>query len=321
MTVNYVGSNYTMKTDEAGAFRFAEVEPGPYYVYAEQNGYESETSGRTHVRNGATEEVEIRLSVRRLSLAGKVVDDQGKPLAQVNVSVVNRYGNSSLNTAQLSGDEGRFRFDDLKDGTCEVTASRGPFDETDPVDAKPGDDDVKVVWTEPKTTLDVHVVDASTGQTIAGADVVVAQEATRQRIRFSTNEHGIIAPGPRVRPGKYVLSAAARGRALARQTIVVEEGRDGAVPVEFRLGTGRRAHGRVVQADGTPLPAMRVAVVEEYFALLSTVVISGADGSFDVDSLPAEGGRVGIIQQGVDLASPVADAGAGDVQIVLERRD
>ena len=60
-----------------------------------------------------------------------------------------------------------------------------------------------------------------------------------------------------------------------------EEGREGAVPVEVRLGSGRRAHGRVVAADGTPLPGMRVAVVEEYFALLSTVVISGADGSFD----------------------------------------
>src|SRR5262249_48606221 len=151
---------------------------------------------------------------------------------------------------------------------------------TDALDAKPGDEDVKITWSDPKATLDVRVIDAATGQPIAGADVVVAHDATRSRVRYSTDEHGVIAVGPHVRAGKYASAAGARGRALSSQTVVVDEGREGPVPVELRLGAGRRAHGRVLQADGTPAPGMRVAVVVDYYALVSTVVISGPDGGF-----------------------------------------
>lgn len=55
--------------------------------------------------------------------------------------------------------------------------------------------------------------------------------------------------------------------------------------------------------------------------LVSTTVVSGADGSFESDSLPQDGGALGLIQQGVDIVSDGASAIGDDVRLVLSRHE
>jgi hypothetical protein len=91
----------------------------------------------------------------------------------------------------------------------------------------------------------------------------------------------------------------------------------GSRTVEARLARGRRVAGRVVDFEGHPMGGVSVAVVGVGVnPLRSTMVLSNADGSFVLDSLPPAGGEIGVLNRMGSLSGRPVSADLTDLVVV-----
>ena len=102
-----------VKTDPKGRFLISKLYANnDYLLHIEVAGYERKWTDWMHVRSGVPEPVAIRLREAPASVAGKVVDAQGSPVAKARVQL--RYPDSKGADASTETDaEGTFRIDGL----------------------------------------------------------------------------------------------------------------------------------------------------------------------------------------------------------------
>jgi len=119
--------------DDDGAFRFDDLEPATWSVDAAAEGYARSASVSVRVpRADDAEPLVLRLE-RAASVAGVVVDPNGRPVA--GATVVRKYGLAGRVEAQTSGtyrevfteSDGSFVFDDLPGGTLSFVADAEDF--------------------------------------------------------------------------------------------------------------------------------------------------------------------------------------------------
>ena len=111
-----------IKTDAQGRFEITALPPGrKYSMDATAKGYGS--ANQQIQENSDTNRIELEPCVLRVAdrkLAGEVVDTDEKPVARANVYM---YGQGQPNISVRTDDKGRFKFDEVCEGSVQVSAS------------------------------------------------------------------------------------------------------------------------------------------------------------------------------------------------------
>ena len=118
-------------TNASGAFRFDDLEPGPYTLSVERNGFILEPEWKRRVVNvkPAPDESEVTLKLLRTgTISGRVLDGDGEPLIGASVQVVSviqkKDAVSSFNAA--TNDRGEYRAFDIPPGKYRIAVSYEP---------------------------------------------------------------------------------------------------------------------------------------------------------------------------------------------------
>jgi hypothetical protein len=119
------GSQFDSKpinADAQGRFEITALPPGRHYIFwVRAKGYGS--ANQNVNESGDTNRVELEpcvLKVADRKLAGEVVDVDEKPAARVNVYL---YGEGQPNGSVRTDDKGRFRFEEVCEGSVQLSAS------------------------------------------------------------------------------------------------------------------------------------------------------------------------------------------------------
>jgi protocatechuate 3,4-dioxygenase beta subunit len=111
-----------IRTDSQGRFEITAMPPGrKYSLDATAKGYGS--ANQNIQEDADTNRVELEPCVLRVAdrkLAGEVVDTDEKPVARANVFM---YGQGQPNGSVRTDDKGRFKFDEVCEGSVQVSAS------------------------------------------------------------------------------------------------------------------------------------------------------------------------------------------------------
>jgi hypothetical protein len=130
--------NYTAVSDAEGHFTISPVHPGHYRIFVERTGF-IEVDKTGHRLAGTALSIEPGQSVRGIELhmltaavvTGRVVDEDGDPMANVAISVL-RYGYSSgrreleQERSERTNDVGEFRIAGLLSGRYFLSATPAP---------------------------------------------------------------------------------------------------------------------------------------------------------------------------------------------------
>ena len=130
--------NYTAVSDAEGHFKIDDVQPGRYRIFVERTGFiEVDKAGRRlpgtalSIQQGqSTTDLRLRM-LSAAVVTGRVVDEDGDPMAGVDVSIL-RYGYSSgrrkleQERSERTNDVGEFRVGGLLPGRYFISASPAP---------------------------------------------------------------------------------------------------------------------------------------------------------------------------------------------------
>lgn len=130
------GNPHTAVTDAEGKYRIENVEPGNYQLSAEKQGFVRRTYGsRGLMAPGTTLKIAAGAEMGGMDfkmmpqgvVTGRVLDDEGEPLARVQVQVLRRvYSQGKMRLMPTGGgmtlDTGEFRLADLAPGTYWLNA-------------------------------------------------------------------------------------------------------------------------------------------------------------------------------------------------------
>jgi protocatechuate 3,4-dioxygenase beta subunit len=132
------GSSYTAVSDSDGHFAISSLQPGRYRIFVERSGF-IEVDKTGHRLPGTALSLQAGQHVKDLQLrmlpaaviTGRVVDEDGDPMANVEVSVLH-YGYSSghreleQERSERTNDVGEFRIGGLISGRYFISASPAP---------------------------------------------------------------------------------------------------------------------------------------------------------------------------------------------------
>jgi hypothetical protein len=209
---------YAATTDAEGKFRIDKLEPGQYSLMAERQGFirtqygarQSSMLGTTIRVTQGQELKEINISmIPQAVITGRVFDEEGEPLARVQIMVMRRrYFQGRQQLMPMGGnqtlDTGEFRITDLAPGRYWVSAmfrSRmsmfgdGPARNTAD---KPEEEYITTYFPGTGDQSAARPVDVAAGQEIPGIDIRM-QKARVFRI------HGRISGGPQPMTGLRVM--------------------------------------------------------------------------------------------------------------------
>ena len=128
-------------------------------------------------------------------------------------------------------------------------------------------------------------------------------------------------------PLLYDFLATQRGLAPNRGRLTVDEGSAGRPVLEFRMERGRSVAGQVLDADGAPAAGRTVAVIASFedgqpFALYRSSVLTDGGGHFEIDSLPPQGGELGVLRpNGTIIEDTITVADDDEVLLTLPREE
>jgi len=177
---------FTATSDAGGKFKFDKVDPGDYYFTVKHAGFMDQTykptgadssSGKLHLSAGRElSEVEFRL-VPQGAISGKVVDEDGDPVANAMVtaskySFATGHRKLQLTDSGMSNDRGEFRLGKLPAGSYYVNAEIMGLDIMGggpPPPPKDGSPETGYVTTYYPSTTDVQTAEAI--QVKAAADI------------------------------------------------------------------------------------------------------------------------------------------------------
>lgn len=216
-----------------------------------------------------------------LRLEGQVVDADLQPVAGAEVVV----GTNPRRTA-VSGDDGTFAFDGLLPRRYRLIATAGSG-YAGPVEVRLTEtSDPVVLQLRDGGSLELEVVDQADRRPIEGATVQVRSWITRAATTDADGRARIDG----LAVDYYTIAASAPGYGVAHSWIFVPEGAT-AQRDRIELSRGAGVAGTVVDGDGAPVSGARVtyrsAAMWEQSADDQDAAVTGADGAFRIDALPA----------------------------------
>lgn len=253
-------------------------------------------------------------------LAGQVVDEGGRPIANASVEARPDTGDEDVEPWVAMGDEeGRFSFDTLLAGWQRLDASATGYEPTSrlALAALEGAQEVRIVLR--RTGIIAGRVLGSDGEPAGGADVILAGSGVWPPRQIAVGEDGRFAF--RGVPGGVYEVGARRGNEVAppREGLVLVAG--GTADLTLRLGVGASLSGIVVDAENDePIAGAEVVVSEEGLAFVPHAVRTGANGHFRVSGLrPREHQILVRAADYVTAPSVAAQPGGEPVRVALRR--
>ena len=323
----------TTTTDADGRFRLTGLPHQLVDLTVRADGYPPRTLRGTRPETGETILIELQAGA---SLAGRVVDDAGKPAAGASVQLHPDFESLTQGTLPSSRDyykrtdgDGRFRFNDVGAGTWSLEATEGTAKaKLDAIELAPG--------TEPEVELRLRsqdqlivLVTTHLGEPVSEARIRVAAEADPYSGDYGTTDASSRAQIG-ITPGAATVSIEHVEQQDESRQVVLEPGDN---ELAFQLQPGGAISGTVRSPDGAPLAVVTVEAHQEgdldmppaayrrYFGQPKTT--SGRDGQFRLAGL--EPGRYLLTARASGLAGsgpaqPIEiDGQAVDgVDIVLE---
>ncbi|NUM55395.1 MAG: carboxypeptidase regulatory-like domain-containing protein [Candidatus Hydrogenedentes bacterium] len=285
------------RSNEKGEFKLGRLAEGEYQLQAViGDGSWMRNPNEEIIRVASGEEkTGVRVVVKEaggLSIAGRVTDEDGKPVRNANIWASGPGSHSSGRT----GEDGRYKIAGLKEGNFYVSVQASGYSRGNLNDIPAGSEDVDIVL-KGTGKIDGKVVDAATGKPVADFEIVYGANAGASMRNF---QH--MGPGARTRSenGEFHIESAEAGQAALLvkaqgyapkiqqvMDIVPGETRSGVV---IELETGGVVVGRVLDTGGNPVPGAKVfdtaAPMDEYRRDRAARTTSGADGAFQLDGLP-----------------------------------
>lgn len=280
--------------DQVRGRRFDLTVIHPSYPKAEVAGVEAPTP----------EPLRIRLRAPR-SLAGRVVDPEGRPVPHAEISKVELAASSlgvevgwNADDANAETDEGgRFRLTGLSPGDLSLTV-QAPGYRIKKVDRVriPEDRDAPPIEIslEVGAVLEGRVLDAR-GNSVAGASVSASRNEERSDFPFLSSDPQTETDGE----GRYRLDGLetatyhvwAESREGDQKVNASIEVRPGANRLDLTFPSGIEVSGRVVDELGAPVPGALVTLLDAA-ASDAWTTRSSADGSFRFPAIPDDGYRL-----------------------------
>ncbi len=297
---------WTARTDEAGDFAFDDLEQGAQTITVSAEGFDRiarRVGPRPHPSAGGQP---LRIVLRRTAvIMGHVfgTDSEGAAEAQVVLAGSGVWPPRSTETDS----DGAYRFSGVPEGVYELRASRG-----DEVAAPreglllaPGDQTMVDLSLEAGATLEGVVVAAGSGAPIAGADVIIGEDALSFAPRaVKTEADGSFRFGG-LRPLPHRVNVLAEAYVSTGEAMHVP----GTEPLRLVLEPAATVSGRVVDALGHPVVGAVVEVVGTSRSG-TPVAITAMDASFQAAHARAleegpgsvgEGGELGVTLGSVPL--------------------
>lgn len=300
-----------------GSFRIEGLLAGEFEVAAEAVGWPPAASHPVVLRTGETTRISLRLSREPSTIAGRVTDTGGHPIADAEVSFFPEDlspGTSFFPTVARTGAVGRYRTASLKPDQRYRAGVEGPkrgprYAAGSRKRIAPGSEDVDFV---------LHRVGGIRGS-IRGIDPVpngtrvtayIPDPQTKDRWLFGASARvtGSAYEATDLSPGSYqVYAMLPDGRRAERGPIQIDEG-DEIGSVDILFGAGNALRGRVEDDRGSPIAGGDVALfLADEESLLSGIPLmrsaSGADGRFAFEDV--RDGRFAIVASFEGLAPAV----------------
>lgn len=162
------------RADEAGRIRWEDVVPGRCRIRFEEPGFEAENVDVT-LAAGETRVVGATLAALRVTVAGRVVDFRGRPIAGARVTADRR--------ERETDDEGRFRFEDVPRSAWSVGA-RAPGYSPAAVRGSDAPDDLVVALAALVPVTIPFETPAGADVAAGSAEVFFAADGERRRRTF-----------------------------------------------------------------------------------------------------------------------------------------
>jgi beta-lactamase regulating signal transducer with metallopeptidase domain/peroxiredoxin/protocatechuate 3,4-dioxygenase beta subunit len=256
----------TTATDDGGHFRIPNALEGRIAIQVKAKGHAPEL--RSLTAKAGAEPVTIELRPAR-TLAGRVVDTQGRPIPGAFVSVAAWRGYRSLGIYLKADADGRFRWEDAPSDPVYLNVGQDGYKFITQRPATPDDGEV-VLTLKRSLRIAGDVLDAETGEKIDRMDLRVGttdpktgEIAWRQSDTVSGSQGDFRAVLDADMPAEYRLRFTARGYQPFESRVFRSDERD--VRYDVKLKKSDRPQGEVVSGvvrrpDGTPLSDAVVAV-------------------------------------------------------------
>ncbi|MFZ2492250.1 MAG: carboxypeptidase regulatory-like domain-containing protein [Thermoanaerobaculia bacterium] len=244
--------------------------------------------------------VDVQLA-RAARVNGIVVDEEGKPVAEVPVE---------LNGAvRFTLRDGTFQFDGLEKGAATLHFGRQGDERSIDVPAR----DLRLVL-EASQELVGKVVDAVTGRPLESFVVTVALPSGRENVQPISSPDGSFSVEYLPRS---VVSVGAPGYGLLQKVDVSVK------PLVIALEPGRKIRGRITDAQKQPIAGAAVSSTNETaFLQEEEGQVSAADGSYEISGLdPLVMAQLTFSKEGFVPQEQTVNAGKDDavLDVVLAR--
>lgn len=298
-----------------GRFSFEHLPPGRYDLVARADGLAPGFRPGIEVREGRTELDPLVLSPG-VTLEGRVVDTEGKPIEGARVSLQNQSQIPAGDSEVTTKPDGSFSFSALRPG---LRTSISAYKDGYRWEPHPG------IPVELPAARPVRIVLAQgcriTGRVVdeRGRPVPDAELSFREERGSSSSSHGLSADREGffefsdASAGPLVLEAVAPGFRPTRKNLSIKE--CGLEDLEVVLQPGSWIVGRVVDGKGSGLPGARVSVLDSERA-----VGTDGEGRFRLEGM--EPGPVTVTAQHSEYQRAVRDLevrlGENRIDLVLE---
>jgi len=333
-------------TDKAGRFVLKALPAGCRYtlhVRADKYGSASREV-KTPAQAKPMQLNDLVLPLANLSVAGIVVDDNGKPVKGATVRVRPREDDIFAGPEEATTDNaGKFTIKGLPKGKVSIRARDRGGELSGRESADAGDKNVKIVIRKgdgpgpekaKAVTLSGTVVDAA-GKPVAGAEVIAYRVAFHYGVRkiepnllgnSATKADGTFSFRAVKGEQEGIYMVVARKPGLALGWVNGRMGRDHSFRIV--LGKPMSLGGRVTDPDGKAISGARVratlllrrpgvrAVLFGWNSLDWLAVKTDAAGKFEFTNVPA-GARGGLLVTAPGRASSLVAAGQTDVEVKL----
>ncbi len=320
-------------TQDDGTFKVESLAPGTYTMYVSpQNAYgRSRPTKAQEVRVGKAQAVTgIRLvydEQQGLSIAGRVTNKAGDPVATAYVNAHSKLGGNSYGYTQTDAD-GRYEVKGLQEGTHRMYVSHGNYSSLRAVEAEAGSKRADFVL-EGRGAVEGRVVDARTGQPIARFKLTHLR-GTSQRLQSWMNPRFVSFHDEKgqfrlegVEAGDNTVFAQAQGYGPGIQQVTgLLEGAT-VSGVEFRLSAGGVLEGKVMDVAGQPVSGAQIhlsASVQTWQRDRGGAALTDRKGAFRLDSLGLDTEAITVYHRAYAMKTVAVELAAGrvtPVEIVL----
>ncbi|MCA0987197.1 carboxypeptidase regulatory-like domain-containing protein [Guptibacillus algicola] len=278
----------------SGDFLITGVFPGSFTINAYTLNYSQEIKGIV-VDANATTELEFRLVPDPVTISGTVVDDNGQPLANVSVRIIDEFEAEVGNG--ISDIDGNFSVGSLPSGAFTIIAGIDDYAEfTTGVSVLPGDEysDLNVVMIPLGGTFTGRVVNAATSEAIPGVLISVSTPEGVPIISTNSETNGEFV-SPLLSPGMYTVIASSPYFVQDQTGVIVVSNQTSEVLFSLEE-VGGTIFGTVLGMDGDPIlnTSIAIRVLNDNGALLQTLQAL-SEGTFEVLNLPSGSYRINVI--------------------------